>query len=182
MNIQYEVLNLENLSAVEQLCNDLMHFQKSKAIIHPEWFDNMNYQTRLIPSVTGALENLIIVAKADNQIVGYAYSNVCKKTVYSGGFATLAPVDFFDFSTIKSDNVGCLSQFYLNQDYRGYHIGSELFDRSMVWLEGFKDISDLVIFVSNGNAQALDFYVKKGFIYSHDILDGFIYVLRKSNG
>ena len=51
----------------------------------------------------------------------------------------------------------------------------------MDWLNSFKSISDLFVFVSNGNDNALKFYQSKGFKVSHQILDGFITVLRNIN-
>lgn len=172
MSIHYEVVSEDNIICIKDLCNDLMAYQKSKAYIHPEWFDNMSYETRVLPSVKGAKANYIIVAKDENEIVGYAYSNISSKYTYSGGFATLEPVDFFDFDSVKTDDVGCLSQFFIKENYR--NMGS------MNWLSTFKPISDLFIFVSNGNDNALKFYIHKGFKISHQILDGFITVLRNN--
>lgn len=180
MSIIYEIINEENLYLIKDLCNDLMAFQKSKSHIHPEWFDNMCFETRMVPSVKGAKENFIIIAKDADAIVGYAYSNICPKTTYSGGFATLEPVDFFDFDSVKGEDVGCLSQFYIKEGYRNTGIGSVLFQKSMEWLNSFDTIKDLFIFVSNGNKNALKFYQGKGFKVSHDILGGFITVLRNS--
>lgn len=178
MNINYEIIQDSEIHRIKDLCNELMTYQKSKAEIHPEWFDNMNYESRLVPSVESAKENFLIIAKANNEIVGYAYSNICPKTTYSGGFATLKPVDFLDFNSVKGEDVGCLSQFYIKDDYRSKGIGSTLFDRSMDWLKSFEEIDDIFIFVSNGNDNALKFYQSKGFKISHDILEGFITVLR----
>jgi hypothetical protein len=48
----------------------------------------------------------------------------------------------------------------------------------MDWFSNFDDIEDIFIFVSNGNDNALEFYLDKGFDVSHQILDGFITVLR----
>jgi len=180
MSIHYEVIADDNLICIKDLCNELMTYQKSKAHIHPEWFDNMCFETRMLPSVKSAKANFIIVAKDDNEIVGYAYSNIAPKKIYSGGFATLEPVNFFDFDSVKSDDVGCLSQFYLKDGYRNIGIGTVLFNKSMDWLNSFKLISDLFIFVSNGNDNALKFYQSKGFKISHQILNGFIKVLRKN--
>lgn len=180
MSISYEIISDENVTCIKDLCNELMDYQKSKAYIHPEWFDNMCFETRMLPSVKSAKASFIIAARDDNEIVGYAYSNICPKHTYSGGFATLAPVDFFDFSSVKSDDVGCLSQFYIKPGYRGTGIGSALFKKSLDWLNSFKSISDLFIFVSNGNDNALKFYEYRGFKVSHHILDGFITVLRNS--
>lgn len=178
MGINYEVISDDSISLVKDMCNSLMDYQKSKAYIHPEWFDNMCFETRMVPSVKGAKANYIIVAKDNEEIVGYAYSNIAPKHTYSGGFATLAPVDFFDFASVNGDDVGCLSQFFIKESYRSTGIGSVLFDSSMEWLSSFDSISDLFIFVSNGNDSAMKFYLGKGFKVSHQILDGFITVLR----
>lgn len=178
MSIQYEVISDDRIFCIKDLCDELMAFQKSKAHIHPEWFDNMSFETRMIPSVKSAKANFIIIAKDDDEIVGYAYSNICPKVTYSGGFATLEPVNFFDFGSVKGDDVGCLSQFYIKEGYRKTGIGTVLFDKSMDWLNSSKSIQDLFIFVSNGNHNALKFYEGKGFKTSHQILDGFITVLR----
>ncbi|MFL0247122.1 GNAT family N-acetyltransferase [Clostridium sp. WILCCON 0185] len=75
---------------------------------------------------------------------------------------------------------GCLSQFCIKESYRNIGIGSTLFKKSMEWLDLFKEINDVFIFVSNGNDNALEFYKGKGFKASHQILDGFITVLRNS--
>ncbi|HEY2420269.1 MAG TPA: GNAT family N-acetyltransferase [Neobacillus sp.] len=180
MSIHYEVISEENVSCIKDLCNDLMAFQKSQATIHPEYFDDMSFETRLIPSIQSAKANYIIVAKDDHEIVGYAYSNISPKETYSNDFATLKTDTFFDFDSVKHDDVGCLSQFFIKDGYRNCGIGSVLFERSMGWLNSFSSITDLFIFVSNGNDHALKFYQGKGFNISHHVLDGFITVLRNT--
>ncbi|KUO51084.1 MAG: acetyltransferase [Desulfitibacter sp. BRH_c19] len=180
MSIHYEVISDDSIICIKNLCNELMVYQKSKAHFHPEWFDNMSFETRMIPSIKSAKSNYIIIAKDDNEIVGYAYSNICPKDTYSGGFATLEPVNFFDFDSVKTDDVGCLSQFYVKDAYRKTGIGTVLFEKCMNWLNSFNSINDLFIFVSNGNDSALKFYQGKGFKVSHQILDGFITVLRNT--
>ena len=88
MSIHYEVISEDNIICIKDLCNDLMAYQKSKAYIHPEFFDNMSFETRMIPSVKSANANYIVVAKDDDEIVGYAYSNISPKETYSEDFAT----------------------------------------------------------------------------------------------
>mgnify|MGYP000412476924 CR=1 FL=1 len=178
MSIHYEIIFEDQIHCLKELCNELMAYQKSVAHFHPEWFDKMCFETRMIPSVHGAKANFIIIAKNEDEIIGYAYSNISSKYTYSGGFATLKPVDFFDFNSVKHDDVGCLSQFYIKESYRNTGIGSHLFDKSMEWLSSFDEVEDIFIFVSNGNINALKFYLNKGFKISHEILDGFIIVLR----
>lgn len=173
MNIQYEVIPDEKIECCRDICNELMAFQQSKSHIKPELFDNMNFDTRMIPSIKNALNNYTVVVKDNEEVVGYVYSNISPKETYSSDFAT-----FFDMSSVSKNNVGCLSQFYIKEDYRQYGIGSKLFNMSMDWLKQFDDVEDYFIFVSNGNDSALEFYKRKGFPVSHDILDGFITVLR----
>lgn len=83
MDICYEMIAETDAHYVKDLCNELMTYQKSKATIHPERFDNMSFETRMIPSLEKAKANFIIVAKDGDEIVGYAYSNISPKTVYS---------------------------------------------------------------------------------------------------
>lgn len=178
MGIHYEVISDDHISCIKDLCNDLMSYQKSKAYIYPEFFDGMCFETRMIPSVQSAKANYLIVAKDDHEVVGYAYSNISAKETYSNDFATLQCDSFFDFDSVKRDDVGCLSQFFIKEGYRNTGIGSVLFEKSMEWLNSFDSIDDLFIFVSNGNDNALQFYLGKGFKISHQILNGFITVLR----
>jgi GNAT superfamily N-acetyltransferase len=175
MTIHYEVISEDNISCLKNLVNELMAYQKSKATIHPEFFDNMNFETRMIPSVKNAKYNYIVVAKDDDEIVGYVYSNISSKETYSNDFAT-----FFDLDSVNNEDVGCLSQFYIKEGYRSLGIGSVLFEKSKDWLRSFPSIDDLFIFVSNGNDEALKFYQGKSFKISHQILDGFITVLRNT--
>jgi GNAT superfamily N-acetyltransferase len=173
LNIKYEIIPIEKIEYCRDLCNELMAFQKSKTQIKPELFDTMNFDTRMIPSIKSAIYNYIVVAKEDDKIVSYVYSNISPKETYSSNFAT-----FFDLSSVSKNNVGCLSQFYIKEEYRQKGIGSVLFHMSMKWLNQFDDVEDYFIFVSNGNNDALEFYKRKGFVFSHKILDGFITVLR----
>jgi GNAT superfamily N-acetyltransferase len=174
MNLHYEVITEDQVENCRDLCNELMVFQKSKAYIKPELFDIMSFETRMIPSIKSALHNYIVVVKDDDKLVGYVYSNISPKETYSNEFAT-----FFDLSTVNKKNVGCLSQFYIKDGYRQYGVGSILFNMSMEWLKQYDDVEDYFIYVSNGNDDALEFYKRKGFIVSHEILDGFITVLRQ---
>ncbi|MDQ1145698.1 GNAT superfamily N-acetyltransferase [Bacillus sp. SORGH_AS 510] len=175
MAIQYEVISNDNINCLKDLVNELMAYQKSKATLHPELFDNMNFETRMIPSVKSAKYNYIVVAKDNDEIVGYVYSNISSKETYSNDFAT-----FFDLASVKNEDVGCLSQFYIKEGYRSLGVGSVLFEKSKEWLRSFPSIDDLFIFVSNGNDEALKFYQGKGFKISHQILGGFITVLKNT--
>ncbi|TYS55887.1 GNAT family N-acetyltransferase [Sutcliffiella horikoshii] len=173
MNFTYEEVPIDRLEMCKEICNELMVYQKSLAYITPERFDNMTYETRLIPSVEKAQHNYLVVVKNEDEVIGYVYSNISPKEVYSSEFAT-----FFDMESVEKTHVGCLSQFYIKDKYRQYGIGSKLFSMSMDWLKTFNEVEDYFIFVSNGNEQALEFYKRKGFFVSHAILAGFITILK----
>ncbi|QKE75560.1 GNAT family N-acetyltransferase [Arthrobacter citreus] len=175
MNLTYEAIDEDQIELCRDLCNELMTFQKAKATIKQELFDHMNFDTRMVPSVKKAIHNYIVIVKDEDKVVGYVYSNISPKEAYSNEFAT-----FFDLSSVHIKNVGCLSQFYIKEEYRKYGVGSVLFKMSMKWLKQFDDVEDYFIFVSNGNEDALEFYKRKGFSVSHTILDGFITVLRSN--
>ncbi|MBS8266382.1 GNAT family N-acetyltransferase [Mesobacillus boroniphilus] len=175
MAIRYELIPDEQITRVKHLCNELMSYQKSLATVRPELFNGMSFESRMVPSVKNAKANYIIAAMDGDEIVGYVYSNVSPKEVYSNEFAT-----FFDMDSVKGNDVGCLSQFYLKEGYRSMGIGSVLYEKSKDWLDSFDDIHDQFIYVSNGNVAALQFYKSKGFKVSHQILDGFIIVLRNT--
>lgn len=175
MNINYEIIPEAKIECCRELCNQLMRYQKSMAQIRPELFDKMNFETRLIPSVKNALHNYIVIVKDGEKLVGYVYTNISSKETYSNDFAT-----FFDLDSVRKDSVGCLSQFYIEKEYRKQGVGTVLFDMSMNWLQQFADVEDYFIYVSNGNTSALHFYRSKGFAISHEILDGFITVLRSN--
>ncbi|WP_246943351.1 GNAT family N-acetyltransferase [Bacillus pinisoli] len=173
MKLTFEVIGESQIEYCKDLCNELMSFQKSRAYITPNLFDNMNFETRMIPSVQNATHNYIVIVKDEDKPVAYVYSNISPKEVYSSPFAT-----FFDLNSVEGTHVGCLSQFYIKEEYRNYGIGSKLFNMSMDWLKQYEEVEDYFIYVSNGNDAALNFYLSKGFTKSHDILDGFITVLR----
>lgn len=175
MNIRYVIIPQEESLKCRELVNELMAYQKSLAVITPERFDNMSYETRMVPSISGARDNFIVLVYDGDIPVGYVYANICHKHVYDSDFAK-----FFDLNSVEGEYVGCLSQFYIKPEYRGMKIGSRLFSMSMDWMNHYDEILDIFIYVSDGNVDAMNFYLSKGFKKSHEILDGFITVLRNN--
>lgn len=174
MNFEYQIIEEKDVYCIKDLFYELMSLQKSKADKqYKKYLENMTFENRMISSIEKAKNNQIVIVKDNEEIIGYVYSNISSKNIYSNDFAT-----FFDIDSIKKEDVGCLSQFYISDKYRGSGVGSKLFKMSMEWLNSFKEVEDLFIFVSNGNNDALKFYEKKSFKISHNILDGFITVLR----
>lgn len=175
-NITIEVVKDGNIEQCRELCNELMAFQKSRATIEPERFDTMNFDTRMKKSYESSLENQVIVVKDDDIPVGYVFSTIedTERSKGSGEYSGLYP----EWDTIPK-KVGCLSNLYFQDKYRGMGLGSKLFEMSMEWLESFPDVDLIFIYVSNGNDTALNFYLNRGFTYSHDVFGGFIKAVYK---
>lgn len=171
-NITIEVVKDGNIEQCRELCNELMAFQKSKATIEPERFDTMSFETRMKKSYESSLENQVIVVKDNGIPVGYAFSTV-EDTEGNKG-SGLHP----EWDNIPK-KIGCLSNLYFRDKYRGLGLGSKMFEMSMEWLESFQDVDLIFIYVSNGNDAALKFYLSRGFTFSHDVWGGFIKAVYK---
>jgi GNAT superfamily N-acetyltransferase len=168
-NITFEIIEHGDIGQCRGLCNELMAFQKSKARFGSERFDAMNFDTRMRRSYEGALEKQVVVVKDDGVPVGYVFS-----TIDSLESMRRSPFHLLPERDDLPPKIGCLSNLYLRPEYRGTGLGSKLFGMSMDWLGSFTDVGLIYVFVSNGNDEAYDFYIKRGFAYSHDVLGGFI--------
>ena len=72
-----------------------------------------------------------------------------------------------------------MNNLYVREEYRHLKLGSKLFDQSIEWLESVPDLDAIFIFISNGNDAALNFYLNRGFTYSHEVFGGFIKAVYK---
>jgi GNAT superfamily N-acetyltransferase len=179
--ITIEVATDGNIEPCRVLCDELMAFQQSKAVMAPELFDMMNFDTRMRRSYDHALHTHVLIVKDDDVPVGYAFSSVSNVEQEDLGIPAWAPNQeqegskgFYPDWIETPQRIGFLSNLYLRDGYRSMGLGSKLFNMSMTWLESFSDVDLLFIYVSNGNEEALDFYLKQGFTYSHDVFGGFI--------
>ncbi|RKP51557.1 GNAT family N-acetyltransferase [Cohnella endophytica] len=185
-NITIEWVTDGNIEQCRELCNELMAFQKSKATIAPDIFDRMNFDTRMKRSYESALESQVIVVKDKGIPVGYVFSSIDrvenKKVSYPDWAPSKDPETskgFYPDWDALPDKIGCLNNLYLRDEYRAMGLGSKLFALSMEWLESFPDADLVFIYVSNGNDEAYDFYLSRGFTFSHDVFGGFIKALYK---
>ncbi len=177
-DITIKVIRDDNIELCRVLCNELMAFQKSKAFIMPELFDLMHFDTRIKYSYEKALRKHVAVVFDDETPVGYVFSTIDRvKPEDNAAKPEWAPEDgkgFYPEWVAFTENIGCLNNLYLREEYRGMGLGKKLFDISMEWLDSFDDTDITFVFISNGNQAALDFYLKNGFVYSHDVFGGFI--------
>lgn len=185
-NITIEILEDGNIEQCRELCNELMAFQKSKATMAPENFDAMNFDTRMKKSYENSLASQVIVAKFNEIAVGYAFSTLDKVPEDRNAYPEWAPVKdiencqgFYPEWDSLPNKMGCLSNLYVRNEYHGMGLGSRLFAMSMEWIESFPDVDLVFTYVSNGNDAALNFYLRHGFTFSHDVFGGFIKALYK---
>jgi GNAT superfamily N-acetyltransferase len=185
-NITIEVVKDGNIEPCRELCNELMAFQKSKATIAPEKFDAMNFDTRMKKSYESSLDSQVIIVKDKGIPVGYVFSTIENIENKKNSYPEWAPIEnleniqgFYPQWDHLPQKIGCLNNLYVRDQYRHMGLGSRLFDMSMEWLESFQDIDLVFIYVSNGNDEALNFYLHRGFTFSHDVFGGFIKALYK---
>lgn len=180
-NIEIKVVE-NNIEICRDLCNELMAFQKSKAYIAPEAFDYMNFDTRLKVSYENSFRNQLIVVEDNGEPVGYIFSTIGKITDREINYIPdWAPkvegketIGLYPKDTDLPELIGTLSQLYIRDKYRGLGLGSKLFDMAMEWIKSFPDTKLAYVFISNGNEDAYNFYIDKGFTYGHDVFGGFI--------
>lgn len=184
--ITFEIVDHGDILQCKDLCNELMKFQKSKAVISPERFDSMNFDTRMKKSHEQALESQTIVAKDNGIPVGYVFSTI---DLVDAGDKTAYPdwapagescIGFYPDWVKVPQKIGCLNNLYLSDQYRSTGIGSKLFNMTMEWLDSFADVNLIFVYISNGNTDALNFYLNHGFTFSHDVFGGFIHAAYKS--
>ncbi|WP_246042055.1 GNAT family N-acetyltransferase [Cohnella pontilimi] len=163
-----------------------MAFQKSKAVLAPEAFDSMNFDTRMKKSYESALESQVIVVKDNGIPVGYVFSTVDIVEKNAGSYPQWAPIEnvenpqgFYPEWIELPQKIGCLSNLYLRDGYRDMGLGTKLFEKAMEWLESFPDVDLVFIYISNGNDAALNFYLSRGFTFSHDVFGDFIKAVYK---
>jgi GNAT superfamily N-acetyltransferase len=179
-NITIEIVEGAAIEQCRELCDELMEWQKSKARLHPERFESMNFSTRMKKSYEHALRKQVIVAKDNGVPVGYVFAAIDAITEADrGAYPEWAPAGenytgFYPSWVKLPQNIGCLNNLYLRDAYRHSGLGSRLFAMSMEWLESFPDVALHFVYISNGNDAALAFYLKHGFTFSHDVFGGFI--------
>jgi GNAT superfamily N-acetyltransferase len=172
----------DEIELCRDLCDELMAYQKSKAVMLPEVFDGMNFDTRLKASHANSPVNQLTVAMDGDDPAGYVFSSV--EHVTQGDKSAIPPwaqtiradnmMGFYPPWNNLPDRVGCLNHLYIRGRYRGSGLGTRLLDSAMAWFGSLDGIGLIFVYISNGNQAALDFYLKHGFTYSHDVFGGFI--------
>lgn len=177
--LTFDIITDGNIEACRDLCNELMAFQRSKAVIAPECFDGMTFDTRMQKSWDRALAKQLILVKDGHTAVAYVLSTIEKVVDRAGPIPAWAPKSAEPAKGFYPDwpmppKIGCLNNLYCREAYRGQGLGTKLCDMALAWLEGFPDVDLTWVYISNGNDRVLDFYLRHGFNYSHEVFGGFI--------
>ena len=161
------------------LCDELMAFQRSKAVIAKQAFDGMNFDTRLKASYDKAAEKYVAAAFDGDISAAYVFATIesteggDKSQIPDWAPKTDGEVLGF-YPDWAPERVGILNHLYIRDGYRGAGLGKKLLDMAMDWINGYVYIDTTFVYISNGNTEAMDFYLKNGFVYSHEVFGGFI--------
>ena len=186
-SISLEIITKGSVEICRDLCNELMDYQKSQAIIAAEAFDSMNFDTRMVPSAISADAFQVIVLKEATNPIGYIFSTI--ETVEekdrdfrpSWGTVNKDHLGFYPPNAVFPQTVGILKNLYICQEYRHLGWGGRLVSYAHEWFAGYTKVKDLYVYISNGNDTALSFYQKHGYNYSHDVFGGFITAAIRQN-
>ncbi|MCL2873938.1 MAG: GNAT family N-acetyltransferase [Defluviitaleaceae bacterium] len=181
-NLEFEIVDIKDIEICRYLCDELMSYQKSKAILFPEAFNGMNFDTRMKKSCENTVDSQIIICKDKDKPIGYAFSTIETASKESAEFSPeWAPKsDSAEFRGFYPDwleipqKIGCLSNIYIKDEYRGIGLGYKFIEKSLSWLRNFSEVKYILVYISNGNDDALKFYQNNGFKFSHDVFGGFI--------
>lgn len=178
----YETIIGADIEQCRELCDELMAFQQAQATISPESFNGMNFDTRLKKSFESTPDSQVVVVKDRGVPVGYVFSTI--ESISDGDKSYVPdwapPRITDDYRGFYPDwpelpaRCGCLNNLYLRPAYQGQGLGGELFSRTMDWMKSFNDVDVVFVYISNGNENALKFYLKHGFTFSHNVFGGFI--------
>ena len=155
MNIG-RVTKKEDVEVIRPLVDQLFKLQAERA--DEKWkqiLSSMTIESRLHPDFEAEVfpyadTQLIMVKDMDtNRYVGFAYS------------------------VMDRDQKGNLKLYYLEEAYRGKGIGSKMFEDAMTFIEAHQP-EETLIYVSDGNEQALNFYKSKGFKFKSLVWDGMV--------
>jgi len=180
--VSFETLHGAEIEQCRELCNELMALQKSRAVLSPEIFDLMNFDTRMKKSFESTPDSQVVVAKDNGVPIGYVFSTIESP---AGGDKSSAPTwappktgdDYHGFYPDWEQlpaRCGCLNNLYLRDQYQHKGYGVKLYDMAMRWMKSFDDVDIVFVYISNGNDSALEFYLRHGFIFSHKVFGGFI--------
>jgi GNAT superfamily N-acetyltransferase len=178
MNLEYRVINEDNIDFIAPLCNKLMAFQGAHAMIHPEIMNSMTYENRLKKEYKNTKQEHMIVVFHQNIPIGFAYGTIGQVTKETMRFrpdwaADFSGMGFYPDNYDCPKSIGTFKLLYVDEEYRGHQIGAKLTQLIMMWLRS-QPVDDLWVYVANGNEKVGQFYEKYGFKFSHQVFNGFI--------
>ena len=159
MNLRYEyskVTKKEDVEVFRHLVDQLFQLQAERADEkYKPMLSSMTIESRLHPDFEKEE-----FPYADTQLIMVKDDDIGK---YVG----------FAYSTMGRDQKGNLKLYFIEEAYRGTGIGSKLFRDAMEFIEAHNP-EEVLIYVSNGNEQALNFYKNKGFRFKSEVFGGMV--------
>jgi len=145
MNIRNAILEDYNqLNRIFKQVDDL------HSNVHPEIFEQLDYDARSIEYIESVIENpksRLIVAEEEGKILGLAKADI----VSAPEVDLFVKRDFIDISTIVVD-----------EDYRGKGVGQKLLNKIYDWAKEIK-VKEVELSVFSFNESAINFYEANGF-------------------
>ena len=177
--IRYSELRGESVESVRGLCERLMKFQADRARVRQDVLASMNFDNRFLPDFRASPRKKVVVACEGESPVGFSFVTVTRLSSASiaalpDWACDLGGNGFYPADYATPRNVGTFKLLFVDPSYRGMDIGRQLADRSMEWLRSHDDVSDLWVYVANGNESVGRFYESYGFDFSHEVFGGFV--------
>lgn len=141
--ISYEEISIHDVDSIKTLWLDQCAYHASISKHFSDKFKNLEFDYRKKTLMKHEIIQ-IIVAKHDINPIGYI------------------------ISLIDQNNIGEVFSLYVQPTYRNQHIGEQLMEQSIAWLES-KDLKAVQLSVAVGNEHVLNFYKKFDF-YPYTIL------------
>jgi len=132
-----------DLDLVKPLWERLVHFHVDLSTHFKNRFENADWtkrKERLIRCCKDISLHYVVEEKRGN-IVGYCISTIDK----------------------EDDKIGEVASIYVQQEYRGLGLGTQLMTKATEWLQS-QGAQTQKLFVGAGNESVLDFYRRFGFV------------------
>jgi len=135
----------ELLDRIKPLWEKLNHHHQICSVDFKRWYRQFTFEMRksMITEKSRGDDILVDLAQiaGENEIIGYCLSTIIPK---------------------NSGLEGEVDSIFVDEEYRGLHIGEELFSRTLRWFDRRK-VDFRRLLVATGNEEVLEFYRKFDF-------------------
>lgn len=148
MVISYIIGKEEFLNDVKPLWEKLNNHHKSKTLFFHSKFENFTFEKRMEALLKDDIKINIVLARNEESKMNIGYC----------------------IATKNNEGVGEIQSIFIDDDFRGCNIGEKLMEESLNFLE-CENAEKILIGVSGGNEEVINFYEKFGFRKRTTILE-----------